>query len=168
MRFTGRPRCEYAVTDRKRAAAVRWQRRQRDSLPLLAPLIAETQPGIDAVMEEWVACWSRLEQDWRDRRARQWRDARRRLDGHEPATRRALLAYWNGHRWLPSDPGYLLDMLHGFEIRRLVLVEGQIRPAVATIPVSAAVAAFGPPKPISRGWFGPQRQENRKAHPAGA
>ena len=28
------------MTDRKRAAAVRWQRRQRDSLPLLAPLIA--------------------------------------------------------------------------------------------------------------------------------
>ena len=71
MRFTGRPRCEYAVTDRKRAAVVRWQRRQRDSLPLLAPLIAETQPGIDAVMEERVARWSRLEQDWRDRRARQ-------------------------------------------------------------------------------------------------
>ena len=32
MRFTGRPRCEYAVTDRKRAAAVRWQKQQRDSL----------------------------------------------------------------------------------------------------------------------------------------
>jgi len=38
------------VTDRKWAAAVRLQRRQRDKLPLLAPLIAETQPSIDALM----------------------------------------------------------------------------------------------------------------------
>ena len=57
----------------------------RNAASVLAPLIAETQPGIDAVMQERVARWSRLEQDWRDRRARQWRDARRRLDGHEPA-----------------------------------------------------------------------------------
>lgn len=61
MRFTRRPRCEYAVTDRKRAAAVRWQRRQRDSLPLLAPLIAEAQPGIDTVMAERVARWDSTE-----------------------------------------------------------------------------------------------------------
>jgi len=50
LRFTRRPRCEYTVTDRKWAAAVRLQRRQRDKLPLLAPLIAETQPSIDALM----------------------------------------------------------------------------------------------------------------------
>jgi hypothetical protein len=50
MRFTRRPRHEYVVTDRKRAAAARAQRRQREAVPLLAPLIAETQPPIEAVM----------------------------------------------------------------------------------------------------------------------
>ena len=50
MRFTHRPRCEYAVTDRKRAAAVRRQQRQRDGLPLLAPLIAAAQPSVEQVM----------------------------------------------------------------------------------------------------------------------
>lgn len=77
MRFTRRPRCEYAVTDRKRAAAVRLQRRQREKLPLLAPLIAEAQPGIDEVMATRVAHWVEWEQRDRDRRAAKWREARR-------------------------------------------------------------------------------------------
>ena len=113
MRFAPRPRCPYLVTDRKRAAASRLQRRQRDAFPLLAPLIAETQPSIDLVMTERVAAWIKTERDERARRARAWRKARRALDAdHDPTTRRALLDYWNAHRWLPGDPSYLLDMLH--------------------------------------------------------
>ena len=50
MRFACRPRCEYIVTNRKRLAAARWQQRQRDCVPLLGLLIAETQPSIDDVM----------------------------------------------------------------------------------------------------------------------
>lgn len=69
MRFSRRPLCEYTVTGRKRAAAVRLQRRQRDKLPLLAPLVAGTQPGIDAVMATRVANWVTSEQEGRDRRA---------------------------------------------------------------------------------------------------
>ena len=72
MRFARRPRCEYLVTDRKRAAAARWQRRQRASLPLLAPLIAEGQPSVEQVMAERVMHWASTEQEWRDRRAAQW------------------------------------------------------------------------------------------------
>ncbi len=154
MRFTRRPRCEYTVTGRKRAAAVRLQRRQRDKLPLLAPLIAEIQPPIDEVMTTRVANWITWEQADRDRRAALWRKARALLDRHEPATRRALLDYWNGHRWLPGDPSYLLDLLHGFETGRMVIDDGRARPAAVTIPVSQAVAAFGPPKPVSGGWLG--------------
>lgn len=154
MRFTTRPRCEYTVTDRKRAAALRLQRRQRDKLPLLASLIAETQPGIDEVMTTRVANWISWEQADRDRRARSWRKARQALDQQDPATRRALLAYWNGHRWLPGDPGYLLDMVHGLQTGRLVITDGQIRQARAVIPASEAVAAFGRPKPVARGWLG--------------
>jgi len=154
MRFTRRPRCEYTVTDRKRAAAVRLQRRQRDKLPLLAPLIAETQPPIDAVMTSRVATWITCEQSGRDHRAAQWRRARSSLDRHEPTSLRALLEYWNGHRWLPGDPMYLLDLLHGFSKGRYVIDDGTLRPAVVTIPVREAVAAFGPSKPLAGAWLG--------------
>lgn len=154
MRFTRRPRCEYTVTDRKRAGVVRLHRRQRERLPLLGPLIAETQPGVEEVMTERVANWIRCEQAERDRRAASWRRARRLLDGHEPGTRRALLAYWNGHRWLPGDAAYLLDMLHGFAKGRLVVRDGRVCPDRVVIPVSEAVAAFGRPKPVALGWFG--------------
>jgi len=154
MRFIRRPRCEYTVTDRKRAAAVRLHRRQRDKLPLLAPLFAETQPSIDRLMATRVANWIVLEQKGRDHRAAQWRRGRALLDQHEPATRRALLDYWNRHRWLPGDPVYLLDLLHGFGKGRCVIDQGTFRPAVVTIPVSEAVAAFGPPKPVASAWLG--------------
>ena len=161
MRFSHRPRCAYTVTDRKRAAAVRLQRRQRDSLPLLAPLIGTAQPSIDVVMAERVVRWQHSQQDWRDRQSARWRRGRRLLDQHAPPIRRALLDYWNGHRWLPGDPGYLLDMLHGFTTGRLILVDGKIRPAVLTIPVSAATAAFGTAKPRARGWFAPCASSTR-------
>jgi len=154
MRFTRRPRCGYTVTDRKRAAAVRLQRRQRDKLPLLAPLIAQAQPSIDAVMTARVANWIEWEQNDRDRRAASWRKARRALDGHKAGVRRALLDYWNGHRWLPGDPAYLLDLLRGFETGRYVIEDGRLRPASVVIPVSQAVAAFGPAKPLAGACFG--------------
>jgi hypothetical protein len=154
MRFARRPRAVYTVTDRKRAAAARLQRRQRERLPLLGSLIAETQPDIDTLMSNRVDSFERSEQAWRDRMARKWRAARRQLDAFKPAIREALLAYWNGHRWLPGDPSYLLDTLHSFRTGRLLFENGQVRPAVVTIPVSAATAAFGPAKPVSKGWFG--------------
>jgi hypothetical protein len=152
MRFTRRPRCEYTVTNRKRAAAVRLQRRQREALPLLGPLIAETQPQIDVVMATRVAHWVEWEQKDRDRRAAKWRQARAALDRHEPATRRALLDHWNEHRWLPGAPSYLLDLLHGFATGRIVVEDGRARPARVTIPVREAIAAFGPGKPSA--WLG--------------
>lgn len=151
MRFTRRPRAEYTITHRKRAAAARLQHRQREAFPLLAPLIAESQPGVDALMADRVETYNRTEQDWRDRRASEWRRARRVIDAYDPATRLALLAYWNGHRWLPGDPAYLLDRLHGFNTGRLVLEHGQVRAAVEVIPLEMATAAFGPAKPIARG-----------------
>lgn len=155
MRFAQRPRCPYLVTDRKRAAASRLQRRQRDAFPLLAPLIAETQPSIDLVMTERVAAWIKTERDERARRAGAWRKARRALDAdHDTATRRALLDYWNAHRWLPGDPSYLLDMLHGYARGRLVIDNGQVRAARSVISPAEAVAAFGRPKPPASGWFG--------------
>ena len=154
MRFTHRPRCEYTVTDRKRAAVVRLHKRQRDHLPLLGALIAETQPGVEEVMTERVATWIRCQQAERDRRAASWRQARRLLDKHEPSIRRALLTIGTGIAGCPGDAAYLLDMLHGFAKGRLVMRDGQVCPDRIVIPVSEAVAAFGRPKPVALGWFG--------------
>ena len=153
MRFSPRPRCEYIVTDRKRSAAARWQRRQRECFPLLGTLIAETQPSIDDVMDKRVRSWIVTEQTNRDHRAAQWRKGRRDIAARDPKIRVALLTYWNGHRWLPGDPTYLLDMLHGFDRGRLVLLNGQVAPHRIVMPAGEAIAAFGSAKPVSGGWF---------------
>lgn len=49
---------------------------------------------------------------------------------------------------------YLLDLLHGFGRGRLLIEDGRVRPAVVTIPVSEAIAASGPSKPVAGAWFG--------------
>jgi len=117
-------------------------------------LIAEAQPSIDDLMTTRVATWIEWEQSERDRRAGLWRKARRDLDRHAPAIRQALLDYWNSHRWLPGDPSYLLDMLHGCKTGRLILNNGHVCPARLTIPANEALAAFRRPKPVGGGWFG--------------
>jgi len=154
MRFTRRPRTPYIVTDRKRAAARRLQQRQRDALPLLADIVAEQQPGIDQLMHDRVQAWGASEQNTRNWQARRWREARQLLQAYNPGTRQALLKYWNGHRWLPGDASYLLDMLHGFKHGRLILIEGAIQPARTVISTAEAAAVGWGRKPLSRGWFG--------------
>jgi hypothetical protein len=154
VRFKRRPRAPYTITDRKRAAARRLQKRQRDALPLLSELVAEQQPGIDQLMQDRVNAWGVTEQNSRDWQARRWREARRTLDGYDPETRRALLTYWNGHRWLPAGASYLLDMLHGFNRGRLVLLNGTVQPAHIVISVAEATAVGWGRKPVARGWLG--------------
>ena len=91
--------------------------------------IAEAQPSIDQVMGARAAQWETAEAQQRASRAAAWREARRRLARFDDATRAVVLAYWNGHRWLPGDPSYLLDTIHSFERGRLVLEAGTLRPA---------------------------------------
>ena len=154
MRFRRRERCRYTVTDRKRAAAARSQQRQRDALPLLARLVAEQQPSIETVMLERIAGFDTSEQARRDRRARDWCRARRAVEALSPDLRCALLSYWNNHRWLPGDPAYLLDLLHGFEHGRLLIIAGTVRPARITIDAADATALEATSrKPIrAAGW----------------
>ena len=156
MRFKRRPRTPYTVTDRKRAAARRLQQRQRESLPLLAALVAEQQPCIDQLMEDRVRAWGVSEQSARDWQAQRWREARRILESYDTGTRCALLTYWNDHRWLPADASYLLDMLGGFKRGRLVMVDGAIQPARVVISVAEATAVGWGRKPVARGWLGSQ------------
>lgn len=157
VRFARWPRHAYVVTDRKRAAAARAQRREREALPLLAGIVAEGQPPVEAVMAERLVRWAETEAARRSARARRWREARRRLDALPAAERVAALAHWNGHRWLPGDPTYLLDLLHGLATGRLAVADGTLHAARPVIPVAEAVAAFGPAKPVARGWLAPVR-----------
>ena len=105
-------------------------------------------------MKERITAWDASEQAGRDQRARQWRTARRRIDSYLAGTRRALLAYWNGHRWRPGDPSDLLDVLHGFDRGRLIIVDGTIRPARVAISVAEATALEGRRNPVACGLFG--------------
>ena len=57
-------------------------------------------------------------------------------------------------QWVGVDPTHLLDLLHGFSKGRLLIEDGQVRPAAVAIPVSQAIAAFGPPEPVAGGWLG--------------
>ena len=49
MRFKPHLRSEYLDTSRKRGNIERGQRKERDSLPLLADIIGEKQPSVDEV-----------------------------------------------------------------------------------------------------------------------
>jgi hypothetical protein len=157
MRFARLPRTTYVVTDRKRAAAARAQRRQREAFPLLADIIAETQPPIDAVMTERLARWGEHEVARRAQQAANWRRARQAIDALPPPTRTAVLHYWNTHRWMPATPVYLLDTLHALRCGRLAVAGGTLAPTRPVIAPSEALAAFGPVKPRARGWLQPVR-----------
>lgn len=105
-------------TKRKRLALARSQRLQRERLPLFAEMIAESQPGADAVMQARAAGWIEWTKRDRAERAAQWRRARQKLAGYGSNARPALLNYWNNCRW-PANPGYLLSMMHMFDTGRL-------------------------------------------------
>lgn len=153
MRFTRRPRAPYLVTDRKRAAAVLAQRRERDATPLLAALIAERQPDIDTLMTERSNRWEKTEQDWRDTRAAQWRKARAAIASLPADEHDAVLRYWNTHRWLPGNPSYLLGCLHEMRTGRLVIQHDTLVRVRVTITAAEATAIDITRKPFASGWL---------------
>jgi hypothetical protein len=108
----------YEDTPRKRTALARTQRRQRESLPLFRDLIAERQPSIDAEMARRAEWWPRMQQESRDRRARDWRRARRRLAEYGDNLRRLIVRLWCDCPY-PADPCYLLDLLHDIDAGRV-------------------------------------------------
>lgn len=124
MRFKVYGRSEFVDTRRKRLALERGRRRQREKLPLLAPIIREEQECTtpDEVMAARAEQWARTEQEWRDRRASDWRRARARLASYGENVRPRLLAYWQSCKW-PGDPVYLLSMMHMFDEGRLDIDE---------------------------------------------
>jgi hypothetical protein len=97
-------------TARKRAALARKQKRERDSLPLLADQIAETQPDADTVMRERDRRWEADEIERRKRRAADWRRARARLFILGDNNRRVVREVWAVAPY-PATPTYFIDML---------------------------------------------------------
>lgn len=105
-------------TRRKRLALARKQRLEREKFPLLAEVIADQQPGADAVMAQRAEDWARWQQEHRDGRAAAWRKARHRLAAHGENVRAVLRRLWSEAPY-PASPDYLLSMLHSFNVGRL-------------------------------------------------
>ena len=145
MRFKKREKSEFEDTRRKRLAALRSQRRERDRFPLLAGQIEEQQPNVDAVMAHRAEDWQKTEQRMRDYRAAKWREGRQRLAAYDPENRRAIRAYWNAHRWFPGDPNIFLYVLNIIDKGKLIRDGETFRHAEITISASQAVDALEPP-----------------------
>lgn len=118
-------RCAYPknhaleVTPRKLAAARRAVQSARDKVALFPELVSEVETPeerIDALKAGAVA----NARYWRALQAKNWREARRRLESMPESMRRGVLKYWD--HWVAkgnaSDPVYLLGMC------RSAIVEG--------------------------------------------
>jgi hypothetical protein len=127
MRFNPWPRMAFNDTKRKRAFVARKQAAELEAYPLLAEMIAAEQPTVDAVMSERRSRWDAEEIAGRQRRAAKWLEGRQAMAALPPDVRAKLMRYWNGHRWLPGDPSYFLDMIHMFLTGRLDITGEQVR-----------------------------------------
>lgn len=122
MRFAKTARWPgFTDTSRKRAALRRRQRLEREKLPLFADMVAAEQPSEDEVMAARAERWEIMEEEQRAAKAAKWREARARLNSLGGNLRAVVLDYWNQHRWLPGEPGYLLDLVHQVREGRMVV-----------------------------------------------
>lgn len=121
MRFNPMRRAgPYVDTQRKRAAAIRSQRLEREALPLFADMIAAGQQDIETVMAKRATAWDEWQQNFRDARAKKWRKARRRLFELGDNVRLTVRQLWKEAPY-PGSPEYLLDLMHGIETGRVDL-----------------------------------------------
>lgn len=120
MRYKPWPRHVFEDTSRKRAAFRRKQRRERDALPLFSDQIAAGQHSEDEEMHR--RAMSSAAQELRDRnaRAKDWREARHRLEAMPRRTRRALKVAWDCAPY-PADPSRLLGMLRDYDVGKIDL-----------------------------------------------
>jgi len=98
---------EIEITPRKRAAINHRLSREREAVALLPDLVARVATPEEDIARSRVG--ARQEHEfWRNSRARDWREARRRLAALPEHTRRGLLRYWNN--WCgngnPAGPEY--------------------------------------------------------------
>jgi hypothetical protein len=122
MRFKSYPRSPFTDTARKRGHLRRKQAAEREALPLFSAQIAAAQPGEDEVMHRRAIAWNRSQQEDRDRRAGNWRRARRAI-AVRPARERALIRRAWDRAPFPADPSYLLDFLTQIDRGRVDLAD---------------------------------------------
>lgn len=119
MRFRRWPRptsCE--DTPRKRAAYLRKQHRECESLPLFASIVQSQQHDVEAEMARRAEHRELDERNARATRAGRWRDVREVLFALDPARRRIVRQLWRDCPY-PADPSYLDDLLHQIAIGKI-------------------------------------------------
>lgn len=119
MRFRRWPRpTRYEDTPRKRAAYLRKQHRECESLPLLAAMVRSEQHDVATEMARRAERWDQDERNIRAARAARWRAVRARLLALDQARRLLIRALWRDCPY-PADPSYLGDLLHQIAIGRI-------------------------------------------------
>lgn len=108
----------YGDTSRKRAAFLRKQRLERETLPLFAAQIGARQHGVDEEKARRAEWWDDYERDRRNQRAARWREARARLFALDDALRLTIRKLWRTCPY-PADPASFADMLHQIAVGRL-------------------------------------------------
>jgi hypothetical protein len=109
-RYTIRPTLR-PITGRRLAAAKRALQRQADEVALF-PELQPTETAesrcrrFDEAMAETV-------RDWRATRAAKWRRARKLYRSLDDSLRAEVDARFFDNRFMPKDPVYLLDIIHG-------------------------------------------------------
>lgn len=140
-------------TPRKRAAFHRSMRQKREKFPLLAELIREAQPDVDAAMIDRAASHIRWQQQNRDQRAQRWRQGRARLYAMGgPNFRRRVVACWNDSPY-PPDPGYFIGFLFDIERGRIDIDEPPWRKDLMTAEQIDAGRERVRQLGIERGWW---------------
>lgn len=112
MRFRRWHRPEpYGDTSRKRAAFLRKQRLDRESLPLFAADIAAQQHSVDEEMARRAIWWGEAERHRRQQRAARWRETRARLFAMPDPLRGRVREIWRTCPY-PADPASFADFLY--------------------------------------------------------
>lgn len=128
MRFAPMPRHGFTWSNRKAAAVLVRQRKDRDRLPLFAAAIAETQPDVDQVRDARESNWIRHQVDRRQREAAAWCKVRRAIAELADHDRRLFLDHWNRGSY-PGNASYCATVLHMFATGRLVEHNGKLESA---------------------------------------
>jgi hypothetical protein len=119
MRFRRWPRpTPYEDTPRKRAAYLRKQHRECESLPLFASIVRSQQHDVEAEMARRAEHRELDERNARAARAGRWRGVRKVLFALNPAPRRIVRQLWRDCPY-PADPSYLADLLHQIAVGRI-------------------------------------------------
>ena len=114
MRFNRSPWTKNEIRPRspqRIAAARRAVQRDKDAVPLFPEMVKhhtadERLRAMEVGAVEWHC-------EMRASRAATWREARRRLYALPPLTHAGVLRYWSSDSWIPRDPSYLADLIHG-------------------------------------------------------